>query len=103
MPKSARDLVNAYNEIYERADAEGRDLTHAERDHVASLVEAARSQKSIEDGIRELGIGAGPAFADASRNSSTGGPGDVFIESKGYKAIRAADMRPQQWSSGRSR
>jgi HK97 family phage major capsid protein len=101
MPRSARDLVAEYQAIYAKADETGRDLTQTERDRVADLVEAARSQKSIEDGIREIG-GAGDfsAFADPSRNSHTGGPGDAFIRSEGYKMIKAADMRPQQWSSG---
>ena len=29
-----------------------------------------------------------------------GGPGDVFIQSAGYKQIQRPDQRPQQWSSG---
>lgn len=100
MPRSAQDLVREYQAIYARADREDRDLTQAERSRVADLVGAARSQKAIEDKMQELGPAAGPGFTDPSRNSSTGGPGDIFVNSSGYKAIRASDMRPQQWSSG---
>jgi len=100
MPRSAQELVSEYKLIYERADQEDRDLTQAERSRVADLVEAARSQKAIEDGMRELGPAAGPGFTDPSRNSSTSGPGDVFVASEKYKAIRAADLRPQQWTTG---
>jgi HK97 family phage major capsid protein len=100
MPKTARELVEEYQAIYARADAEGRDLTRDESGRVADLVEAAQSRKSIEDGIRQLsGNTSFDAFTDP-RSSHTGGPGDVFIRSEGYKAIRAADMRPQEWSSG---
>jgi HK97 family phage major capsid protein len=95
MPRSAQELVSEYQAIYDRADAENRDLTQAERDRVAALVEAAGAQKAIEDGIRELG--GPPASSDFTGGA---GPGDVFVQSKGYKMIKAADMRPQQWSSG---
>jgi HK97 family phage major capsid protein len=100
MPRSAQALVAEYQAIYHRADQEDRDLTPAERDQVADLIEAAKQQKHIEDGIKSLGMGADSAFTDPSRNSSTGGPGDRFVASEGYKAIKAADLRPQQWSSG---
>jgi HK97 family phage major capsid protein len=93
MPKSARSLVSEYQAIYAAADEEGRDLTPSERDRVADLVDAATRQKAIDEKLKAFG---GPA----SGENFTGGPGDVFVNSDGYKAVRASDMRPQQWSSG---
>jgi HK97 family phage major capsid protein len=93
MHKSAQALVREYQEIFERADAEGRDLSIAENKRVQELVESARTAKEIESFSRQL-VGAS--------SDPTGGaaPGDVFIGSQGYKAVARADMRPQTWSSG---
>jgi hypothetical protein len=77
---------------FARADEQTRDVTLSERKLVADLVEASKAQKSIEDKLRQLG--------PAPSGVSTEGPGDVFIKSKGFQAIRMSDMRPQQWSSG---
>jgi HK97 family phage major capsid protein len=101
MPRSAKDYVRAYKRIYENADAEGRDLTPAESERVVEYLEAAKKMKAIEDRERELGATANTSvFSDPSRNSSTGGPGDIFVQSKGFQAVRMSDMRPQQWSTG---
>ena len=32
--------------------------------------------------------------------SGSGGPGDRFVASEGYRRIKSVDARPQQWSSG---
>jgi hypothetical protein len=92
MHKSAQALVSEYQRIFERADAEGRDLTVAENKHVQELVESARTAKQVEDFARQLG--------NAASDQTAAGPGDIFTSSKGYKAIRASDMRPGQWTSG---
>jgi HK97 family phage major capsid protein len=100
MPRSAQDLVRAYQEIYRRADEERRDLTPAERSKVADLLTAAQAQKSIEDAIREIGgVANGSAHPDPNFNRG-GGPGDVFVRSQEYKMVSRADMRPSKWSSG---
>jgi HK97 family phage major capsid protein len=92
MHKGAQQLVQEYQQIYDRADAEGRDVTPSERVEVADLVAAAKAAKSVEDFTRELG--------PVSSGNVTEGPGDVFIKSKGFQAIRMSDMRPQQWTTG---
>jgi hypothetical protein len=97
VPKTAAQHVAEYRKIYERADAAGRDLTRDESNRVAELVERAGEAKKLQDRIDEFGLDIGTA---PSPNSHTGGPGDIFVRSEGYKAIRASDMRPQQWSSG---
>jgi hypothetical protein len=101
MPKSALDLVRQYEQIFDAADSERRDLTASERRQVNDLVERAGEQKQLEDKMNEFGLALGSpgsAFTDPSRNSTSGGPGDVFIRSDGYKSILSD--RPQTWSTG---
>jgi hypothetical protein len=102
MPKNAAELVAEYKRIYRCADEQNRDLTQSERDAVVDLLERAKSQKSIEDSIREIGGGAGDYSAHPDPNFNPGGgPGDIFVQSKGYRAISRAEMRPSDnWSSG---
>jgi HK97 family phage major capsid protein len=92
MHKSAQQLVSEYQQIFARADAEGRDLTLAEHKQVQELVESAKTAKSVEDFSRQIG--------KSTSDQTAAGPGDIFISSAGYKAVRASDLRPQQWSSG---
>jgi HK97 family phage major capsid protein len=94
VPRSAAELVRQYQQIYERADSEGRDLTRDETDRVADLVERAGKQKKLEDRINDFGLSLGPA---PSRNSSTSW-GEAFVNSSGYKSIKS--NRGQTWSSG---
>jgi HK97 family phage major capsid protein len=100
MPKSAAQLVGDYKRIYEAADAEGRDLTPSERNQVAELVDAAGQQKHIEDRVRAFDPGVPEMTGPHGSSTANGGPGDRFVASEGYKAIKVADLRPQQWSSG---
>jgi HK97 family phage major capsid protein len=88
--------------MWNAADAEGRDLTPGERSQMEELVAATKSMHGIEQQMRELG-GAGPSFVkatDPNHSFTGGGPGDVFIASKGYQQIKSPDTRPQTWSSG---
>jgi HK97 family phage major capsid protein len=101
MPRSAQDYVDAYRRIYAKADAESRDLSRAERERVAELLEDAKAQKNIEDLERNLGGGAASAFTDRRASfADNGGPGDIFVRSEGYKMISRADTRPESWTSG---
>jgi hypothetical protein len=96
--KSAAQLAVEMKQIYERADLTGRDLTVAERTEVEDLLLEMKSKKKIEDLGRELGLGAGMEF---STNGGSGtSPGEMFVRSEGYKAIKNADARAQSWSSG---
>jgi len=102
MPKTAQDLVDEYQAIYDRADRAGRDLTSNERQRVASLIEDALTQKNIEEFELKLGTTDRSGFADPRANFAGGDdPGARFIASQGFKAISRADLRRgQTWSSG---
>jgi HK97 family phage major capsid protein len=66
------------------------------------LVDECTAQTELEKKIREIG-GAGPSFVtrtDPNHSFAGGGPGDVFIASKGYQQIKSPDTRPQTWSTG---
>ena len=102
MPRNARQYSDEIQDVWANADREGRDLTSGERAHVEQLIESAKSMHSIEQQMRELG-GDAPAFVtstDPNHSFAAGGPGDVFIASKGYQRIQDASGRGQTWSTG---
>lgn len=88
--------------LIDEAERRGRDVTPAERGEVEGLLEQALAQKNIETMSSQLGspgnVRGDGSFLDPS--SWGGGPGDVFVQSAGYKQISSPDSRPQQWSSG---
>jgi hypothetical protein len=88
--------------MWNAADAEGRDLTAAERSQMEELVEATKSMHSLEQQMKVLG-GDAPSFVtrtDPNWSNTAGGPGDVFVKSQGYQKIADARFRGQTWSSG---
>jgi HK97 family phage major capsid protein len=102
MPKTAKQYAAEMEEMWAQADREGRDLTPGERAHMEQLVESTKSMHSLEQQMRELG-GAAPSFVtrtDPNHSFAGGGPGDVFIASKGYKQIADPSTRAQTWSTG---
>jgi hypothetical protein len=102
MPRSAKELAIKMEAMWNAADAEGRDLTPAERSQMEELVAATKSQHSIEQQIRELG-GAAPSFVtrtDPNWSSTAGGPGDVFVKSAAYQKIMDPSGRGQRWTTG---
>src|SRR5829696_4455252 len=103
MPKTARELADSIEEVWARADREGRELTPGERAQMEQMVEAAKSQHSIEQQIKGLGAQLGGPLMTRMGDGSPamgGGPGDVFIASKGYQQIKDPGSRPQSFSSG---
>jgi len=91
--QKCKRLVQEYQQISARADAEGRDLTRAEQLEVQRLVEEAKTAKSVADFSRSLG--------PSSDFTGGAGPGDVFIRSQGYKMVWAAELRGNaSWTSG---
>jgi HK97 family phage major capsid protein len=101
MPKTAKQYAEELQGVWDRADAEGRELTPGERAHVEQLIESAKSMHRIEQEIRGLD-GTLPFGSVLMSGDSThaGGPGDRFIASKGYQQIKSPDTRPQTWSTG---
>jgi hypothetical protein len=102
---NAHALAARMEEMWARAEREGRDLTASERTHMQELVDATKQQHSIEQEIKGLFTnGGGPSFAtvtasDPSHSFAGGGPGDVFVKSAAYQRIAAGD-RGQTWSTG---
>ena len=101
-------LAREVQSIYQQADREHRRLTRDEESQVVGLLDKARKAQVIEGkmALANHGVawnpladvtGAGPVM---QAGYAGGGPGDVFVQSSGYKAIQRSDARPQSWSSG---
>jgi HK97 family phage major capsid protein len=97
--KSAQTLSAEVKRIYERADLSGRDITPAETAEVEGLLMECKAKKRIEDIGRELG-GGFSSIMTGGGSPSGASPGEAFVMSKGYGAIRNADARAQSWSTG---
>ena len=54
MPRNAKSFADEIDRIWNAADAEGRDLTPAERIHMSELVVQAKGQHDIEKSIPNL-------------------------------------------------
>jgi len=105
MARNAKAIADEIEAMWGAAEAEGRDLTAGERSKMEELVTAAGSQHGIEQQIKDLGAAiGGPVLSRMNGDSATaawgGGPGDVFVQSKGWKAIEDPGTRPQAWSTG---
>jgi HK97 family phage major capsid protein len=103
MPKNAKALADEMEGMWQRAEREGRDLTADERGRMQELIDAAKDQHSIEQEIKGLGVQLGGPLITRMGDGSPafgGGPGDVFVQSKGYQAIQDPGSRPQSFSSG---
>ncbi len=86
--------------LHARAKAENRELTGEERGRFFDLINQA---EDADAGTKMAAVGKalGPPTPSVGQNGRGGqGPGDVFVRSEGYKAVRYPDGRPQQWSSG---
>jgi HK97 family phage major capsid protein len=79
--------------------AEGREATPKE---LATLEQAAdlAERVVIDEQIKSFGEAIGPAQNQVSANWAGGDPGSQFIASEGYKRIKDASSRGQQWTTG---
>ena len=98
-------LVREAQEMFKQADRENRPLTGDERSYAQGLLDEAeetgRMEKQLTQIGRELGAPSANTLADPFGGMThTGGPGDVFVESAGFKAINDASTRGQSWTSG---
>ena len=105
MPKTANALADELEGIWAAAERAGRSLTADERQYMSGLVEEAKAQNELEQQIKAISGGGGPSFVRTDPNYSPtgGGPGEVFVQSKGWKSIADPANRGQNWTTGRSR
>jgi hypothetical protein len=81
MPQNSKALVAKYQQIWDAAEAEDRDLTASERERVERIVDQAQAQHELEQKLKALGLGgefAAPTDPNVSFTNG-GGPGDAFI------------------------
>ena len=102
MPRTAKQFADEIDGLWKRAEAEGRDLTPAERIHVSGLVAEAKPQLEMEKSIREIGLQLGGPGGEHRPDGSrvSGGPGDVFVKSAAYQKIMDPSGRGQSWTTG---
>jgi len=100
MPKNAKALASEIQGMWDAAEREGRDLEPDERAHMEQLIESAKSMHRIEQQIREVGGGGFSFVTKANGGPADGGPGEQFVVSQGYKAIREASGRGRTWTTG---
>lgn len=88
--------------MFQQADLENRELTGEERARAQLLLDEAQEMAVSEKQIRDIGreLGALDVFSDPNAFERGGGPGDMFVQSEGFKAISDPSRRGQQWSTG---
>ena len=97
--------------MFEVADREGRALTTDERHYAEELLERAEQHGSAQKRIDEIGRAIGPAGGgnellrldalDSPAHIPSGGAGDRFINSDGYKSLFGPGAsRGETWSTG---
>jgi HK97 family phage major capsid protein len=97
--KTARQYADEIQEMWAVADREGRELTSAERAKCEQLIESAKAQGGLEKKLREFDPGFAARVGDGSP-MATGGLGDRFIGSQGWKKIADPNSRGQKWTTG---
>lgn len=108
MSSTAQRLAQEAVSIFEAADKAGRSLTGDERAYVQDLLDRAEEIGGYEKRFRKAAVPElsaaqqvflGGGFHNATRYSNSG-PGDVFVQSQGFKSISDPNTRPQQFSTG---
>lgn len=102
---TALHLAQEAQGIFDAADAKNRPLTGEERNRVDELLERAQEHHKAEESLKAINAafgagGPGVHLNDPNVTWGGGGPGDLFIESQGYKNLSDPSRRPQQWSTG---
>jgi hypothetical protein len=100
--EQSRDKAFDARRIWRQAEREQRELTDAEREQMESLIDKAdelREQAKALEPLRGLAR-AGVVTMDPNVVHGGERPGDAFVKSKGYQAIRDSAARPSNWSSG---
>ena len=92
------NALNKAKAVLASARDEGRSLTSSEQELIEAMASMAESD-GADEYFKSFGGGAEPVN-QVSSNWAGGGPGDVFVNSRGYKNIKDASTRPQTWSTG---
>lgn len=95
-------VVREIKAVWADAEDQGREATPAERRQVEKLLakaERLQAQAQVEATFGGVGNG-GLRMTDPNYSSAGGGPGDMFVASKGYQQVKSPDVRPQTWTTG---
>ena len=107
MSDKALELALEAKGVFVRADAEGREPTAEERAYVEQLLDQAAREKSRQR-LDAIGRQIGPPGGSNGLNRLDpmgappgGGPGDVFVQSAGFKSLFGpGGARGESWSTG---
>jgi HK97 family phage major capsid protein len=94
------ELLGEIKSIWDGADAEGREAIRGECVQVDRLLKAVEKEKMNERVKSVLGGGAVDRSGPGMTAFQSMSPGEAFVQSDGYKAVRSAEARGQSWSSG---
>jgi HK97 family phage major capsid protein len=97
MPSKAVRLASEARAISDAAFEQGRELTPSEHEKVTSLLARANEAKTLERQMRELEGDVSWVHGDVAAGK---GPGDQFIESKGYKELMCRGLTSGPWTTG---
>ena len=95
---NARHLVERAQQFWNKADEEDRPLTPDERYQVEQLHERAKQAKALEEQLGEFEGGGN--WTRGQGGAMGKGPGDQFIQSKGYKDLLARGLGSGAFSTG---
>jgi HK97 family phage major capsid protein len=98
----SRARVNALNKakaVLASARDEGRNLTSSEQELIEAMASMAESD-GADESFKQFGGGAESVNQVSSNWTGRGDLGSMFIRSEGYKRVKDASSRPQQWSTG---
>lgn len=103
------EVMGEIDVLLDRASAEHRELTGAEKAQYDSLISWAKQAGEVENKMREvygdsivkeIGRELGGGMSSAGAYHGGGSPGEMFVRSEGYKKIQSASTRGQNWSTG---
>jgi HK97 family phage major capsid protein len=104
VPRNAKALAADVQKVWDRADAEGRDLTQQEMREMEATLDSLEGMADIEKRVKSMSLSLGSMTDGVSAGnkgmSVTGDPGSIFVKSEGYKAIKDSAGRSSEWTSG---
>jgi HK97 family phage major capsid protein len=98
-----QQLASEASALFDRADAEGRQLTPWEREEAAEKVarfKDLQSKQQVFDVAGRIGAPGSDLMGGDGRPLAHSDAGRAFVQSEGYKAIADPQTRSQRWSTG---